>query len=154
MAHWETSDGPLLRRNRYHREIGSMTVHTETIDGITYTLSIEQEDIEVRGNAMASGDDTVDTAAENEIIERLDNGDVWAWFGATCTASITIDGETFEGKDHLGACCYTGLEEFIAEGGYWPDMRSEAKGALRLELQSAIKRGELAAGELVKVGSN
>jgi hypothetical protein len=29
-----------------------MTMHTETINGITYTLSIRPEDIPVRGNAM------------------------------------------------------------------------------------------------------
>ena len=44
-------------------------VHHETdANGITYRLLIEQDLTPVRGNALASGDDMADKAAEDEII--------------------------------------------------------------------------------------
>lgn len=33
----------------------------------------------VRGNALVSGDAALDKAVEDEILERLRRGDVWAW---------------------------------------------------------------------------
>ena len=45
----------------------------------TYTIEVTaaQDDIPVRGNAMASGDDATDRECEDDILTRLDSGDVW-----------------------------------------------------------------------------
>lgn len=76
--------------------------HAEIINGVTYALSIEEELTQVRGNAMASGDDKLDREVEDAILARLESGDQWAWCGVIVTASIEVEGETFEGRDTLG----------------------------------------------------
>jgi hypothetical protein len=99
-------------------------MHTEMdSQGITYELFVDYDELQVRGNAMASDDDDEDKAVEDEIIERLESGDVWAWAAVTCRASY----KGLIGQDHLGACSYKDTEDFIAPGGYWDDMKSEAK---------------------------
>jgi len=44
-----------------------------------------EEDIPVRGNALASGDAEADRACEDEILARLEAGDIWAW----CTVRVS-----------------------------------------------------------------
>jgi hypothetical protein len=73
----------------------------------------EQDDIPVRGNAMASGDDELDRKTEDWILRRLDSGDVWAW--AAVTVRVTWKGISCE--DHLGACSYDDEADFRQEGG-------------------------------------
>lgn len=117
-----------------------MLFHEETKDGITYKLYAEQDDIQVRGKALVSGDDDVDKKYEDRIIARLDNGDVWAWAAVTVTAEI--DGIDVQGKDHLGACSYASHKSFIRGNGYWPDMKTAAKDELInkiSELVDAVK---------------
>ena len=103
-------------------------VHSETDTlGIEYRLFIDRDDLEVRGNALASGDDDEDRAAEDEINERLDRGDVWAW------ASVAVEAHFMgcKGSDHLGGCSYRDTTDFIQPGGwYWDDMKAEAKADL------------------------
>jgi hypothetical protein len=108
-------------------------MHTETAGAVTYRLYIEAEDIPVRGNAMASGDDALDKKVEDEILERLDSGDIWAWAHVTVEASA---GE-FTGEDTLGGCCYRDAAEFMQPGGYYEDMKSEAFNALKATLERA-----------------
>jgi hypothetical protein len=82
------------------------------------TLEAIPETIRVRGNALASGDDALDKEAEDEIISRLESGDVWAWF----TAKVSVrDSHGREASDYLGACCYEDGEDF-KRGGYYLDM--------------------------------
>lgn len=69
---------------------------------IDFKLIVEQDDMPVRGNALASGDDELDRKTEQEIIDRLDNGDVWAW----AQVSIRASWAGFRGDDHLGGCSY------------------------------------------------
>lgn len=85
----------------------------------TYTLTAEQDDIPVRGNAMASGDDAADRECEDEILARLDAGDVWAW--AHVTVMCTCDDCGAMGEDNIGACSYADESEFRADG-YYDDM--------------------------------
>lgn len=82
------------------------------------TLEAIPETIRVRGNALASGDDTLDKEVEDGILARLESGDVWAWF----TAKVTVrDDEGREATDYLGACCYEDEKDF-KRGGYYLDM--------------------------------
>lgn len=84
---------------------------------IELELLVEQDDTEVRGNAQASGDDVADRAAEDEIIERLNRGDVWAW--AYVTVRVSYKGCT--GQDSLGGCSYKNEAEF-RESEYFQSM--------------------------------
>ena len=115
-------------------------VHTEVLDGITYKLFISQDDIPVRGNAMASGDEAEDKAVEDEILSRLDDGDTWAWASVNVQASVTIDGEEFTGDDYLGGCCYHDTADFITGNGYYDDMKNESRDALLTAVAETINR--------------
>jgi hypothetical protein len=119
--------------------------HTETIDGIEYRLYAMQDDLQVRGNALVSGDDDTDRDAEDEIIDRLDRGDIWAWASVKVEAVLDVDGEEFIGDDYLGGCSYADYRDFIAPGSYYDDMKAEALNRLKHELQTAVTRGRLAA---------
>jgi len=108
-------------------------LHEETdARGITYRLYLEQDDIPVRGNVSASGDEEEDRQIEEDVMERLDRGDTWAWGSVTCQASI----DEFSGYDYLGACCYEDTEDFL-RGGYWEDMKESAKEELLSGIRSA-----------------
>jgi hypothetical protein len=128
------------------------TVHTETSNHLTYTLSIEPDDLDVRGNALASGDDAEDRRAEEQILARLDNGDTWAWASVTVTAALDVaDGAetlTFKGCDHLGACSYGDTADFITENPYWSDLKAGALDDLVRNLSAAVTRGRIASGAL------
>lgn len=101
---------------------------------IHYHIEIEQDYIPVRGNAIASGDDATDKAVEDEIIERLDNGDTWAW----CTVCVVAEAGGAEGRAYLGACSYKDEAGFRA-GGYYEQMQDEAKEDLMEQLRRAKK---------------
>lgn len=82
------------------------------------TLEALPETVRVRGNALASGDDTEDKECEDQILQRLQMGDVWAWF----TAKVTVrDKSGREASDYLGCCTYEDAEDF-KRGGYYLDM--------------------------------
>jgi hypothetical protein len=99
---------------------------------VKFTLTVEQDDIPVRGNAMASGDDDLDRQVEDEIVDRIDRGDVWAW------ASVCVEAHWngFVGRDCLGGCCYTDEEDFVKNGGYYESMKSEALADLNSEIEA------------------
>lgn len=105
-------------------------------DEVTYTLDVQPEDIPVRGNALASGDDEEDRRAEDEIIERLDRGDTWAW------ASVLVKAEWngFTGTAGLGCCSYRDEADFKAEGGYYEGLKTEAFDDLYGTVASALNR--------------
>jgi len=109
-------------------------VHTETDEqGITYNLFIQPDDLSVRGNAVVSGDAAFDRKTENEILERLADGDIWAWADVECQAEY----KGFTGSDYLGACSYRNTEQFVRPGDYWDDMKAESKRELLARLQRA-----------------
>lgn len=91
---------------------------------VTVTASVDLAP--VRGNAMASGDDEVDKACEDEIIRRLMDGDVWGWASVCvkverkCPHCGTGTGETQ--YDRLGCCTYKSTEDFVKSSGYFDDM--------------------------------
>lgn len=82
------------------------------------TLSAElDEDNPIRGNAFASGDDAVDKQVEDELIERVVNGDIWAWARVTISASWS----EFKGSDSIGGCSYVDENDF-RNSDYFNDM--------------------------------
>lgn len=71
-------------------------------DEVTFTVTVEQENIPVRGNCMASGDDAFDRECEDEIIQALDRGDIEAW----CYILVTAEWEGSKGHGSLGGCSF------------------------------------------------
>jgi hypothetical protein len=88
---------------------------------VKFTIRAEMDETPVRGNALASGDDAEDRKQEDEIIGRLDAGDVWAWANVTVVARW----RSFQGSDNLGACSYASEEDFKTDG-YFEDMCNTA----------------------------
>ena len=102
---------------------------------VTYELIVQQDDIPVRGNAMASGDVAYDKRVEGEIIRRLENGDVWAWAHVIVIAHY--DGiDDVHGCDHLGCCSYRDEADFCQPGGYYDDMKAVAVDDLRAKMEA------------------
>jgi hypothetical protein len=99
----------------------TIRIKLPTIEQVEFTLEAEQDDMPVRGMAMASGDDAVDKKVEDEIIDRLDGGDVWAW----ASVSMTARWKGMEGVNYLGCCSYADEEDFKKDG-YYKDMKAEA----------------------------
>lgn len=86
------------------------------------TISAVQDDCPVRGNASAI-DPQTDLEIENEILERLDAGNVWAW--ASVEVQVTLEsGQT--GRAYLGCCSYANERDFIESSGYFDDLVREA----------------------------
>lgn len=74
---------------------------------VTFTVSVEQDELEVRGNAMASDDPEADRELENEILSALDAGNIEAW----CCITVTATWEGIEGTDHLGGCSFLASDD-------------------------------------------
>jgi hypothetical protein len=87
------------------------------------------EDVRVRGNASACGDDALDKEIEDNIVNRLEAGDLYAWF----TAKVSVrDDQGREASDYLGCCCYQDEKDFKS-GGYYLDMVEECIRQLEME---------------------
>lgn len=90
---------------------------TLKLSDLKIELIIKQDDIPVHGNAIASGDDLYDKEVEDEILNRLENGDYWAW----CSVEVRATYKGLAASDYLGACSYANEQDF-KEGGYYTDM--------------------------------
>jgi hypothetical protein len=106
---------------------------------ITFSISIEEDDLAVKGNAMASGDDAFDKEVEEGILDRLRRGDTWAWACVTVFAKC----QGYEGRAILGGCSYNDEEDF-KKGGYYEDMMIEAREDLFKSLEREVSQGEKA----------
>ncbi len=100
----------------------------------TIELIVHPEDIPVRGNAVASGDDAIDKRVEDEIIARIDDGDPWAW----CCVEVRASHDEISSSDYLGGCSYRD-EAYFRTGGYYEDMVKQAVDGLNLEREKMIR---------------
>ena len=91
----------------------------------------EFDHIPVRGNAIVSGDADLDRKVENEIIRRINNGDVWAW----ASVEVKVTWETFEASDYLGCCTYDNENDFVKNSGYYDDMVEIALDDLNQQIE-------------------
>lgn len=108
---------------------------------ITYGVTVEPEDIPVRGEFD-------DKEIEDQIIKDMEHNP-WAWAFVTVTARLTLElpGKlTFVslGHAHLGCCSYPNEEAFKQEGGYYKQLCEEALADLKMGLEQAVRTGELA----------
>jgi hypothetical protein len=125
------------------------------VTDIIYTVSAQQDDTPVRGNALASGDNKVDRECEDFILERLDRGDEWAWALVEVCAHITVDKERFEGRAYLGACSYDD-EAAFKKDAYYEDLCKEARDLLLENLRAGVARGveaQVALGHIEAAGT-
>lgn len=91
------------------------------------------DDIPVRGNAVASGNEAEDKRVEDEIIARLDKGDVWAW--ASVEVRVTFRG-VLTASEYLGGCCYEDEADFVENSGYYEEMVDRCKDTIEVQRQA------------------
>lgn len=108
-----------------------ITFKLPTIKEVNFKVEALEEDIQVRVNTIASGDEEEDKKVEDRIIRRLNNGNQWAW----CTAKVTATYKGKEGTAYLGCCSYKDKDDFMTDG-YYKDMKEEAYQELISELES------------------
>ena len=104
---------------------------------VEISIDVEMDDIPVRGNVLASGDKAKDKAAEDEILRRLDAGDVWAW----CFVRVKAKLGPFEGFDSLGSFSYRDEEDFMRDD-YYRGMVKLAVEDLEEEMKRAVEKGK------------
>jgi hypothetical protein len=106
-----------------------------TASEVTFTIELEPEDTEVRGNVVASDDDAIDKQCEDEILERLDRGDIEAW----CCVKVTASWNGYHASESLGCCSFSGdytPEVCINEYG----LKHEALGSLNANIELAYAK--------------
>lgn len=108
-----------------------------TRDEVTFELSVDFDHLRVRGNAMASGDDEFDREVEDEILARLERGDVWAWAAVTVCARW----RSYSAYDSIGAVSCADEEDFRSSGIY-DDMCGTALGLLNERLEQVARELE------------
>ena len=102
-----------------------------TKNDVEIDVIAEFDHIPVRGNAIYSGDDAFDRKVEDEIISRINNGDVWAW----ASVEVKVTWETFEASDYSGCCMYDDENDFIQNSGYYDDMVEFALDDLNRQIE-------------------
>ena len=97
---------------------------------VEFTFTWEPSDIPIEGNA-GEGD------AEQWVKDQLAAGNEAAWFDAKVTATYMVDGITFIGEDHLGACSYESFADFQVPEGSYEDMCQQAYTDLLTTIETA-----------------
>ncbi len=94
----------------------------------SFSIEALPEDVPLKGQIMASGDDEADRAAELAIEKELE-WNPWAWALVKVTASYL----NWHGVNYLGGCSYEDEEDF-KKGGYYFDMINMALNSLADEI--------------------
>jgi hypothetical protein len=101
----------------------------------TIEILIHPEDLPIRGNLMASGDEVLDKQFEDAVIEELEHNP-WAW----CVVEVRACWMGLKASTFLGGCSYRSEADFKVDG-YYDDMIDEV---IRELTQNASKiRAEL-----------
>jgi len=113
---------------------------------IVYSIDCLPEDLPVRDNAIASGDDAFDKEVEDKILKELDSGNQWAWCQVRVTATMKDSfGHTVAiGVSYLGACSCKDENDFINNSGYHLEMKSEAEDDLIQRCRHLVVMGKIA----------
>lgn len=114
-------------------------------DLIKYDYDVSEARSTIIGNAIKSGDDDYDMEIEHELIDRLNNGDIWAWFSFQVKAILYADNETkdeyktFVGKSSIIDCCsYPSYDDFVADTSNRSGLEQEAKCNLKRRVAEYI----------------
>jgi hypothetical protein len=93
-------------------------------------LIVKYDHAPIRGNAIDSGDEEYDREVEDQLIDEVNSGNVWAWFSAEIKASYN----GVSCSDYLGCCSYEDEQDFRASDCY-QDMVAQATDELREKLK-------------------
>jgi hypothetical protein len=93
-----------------------------------------EEDIPVRGNAITSGDEAFDKKVENQLLRRLDRGDLWAW----CSVEVECTYKGLTASEYLGGCSYKSEKDFIKNSGYYEDMVQTCLEDIQSQLEALV----------------
>ncbi len=85
---------------------------------VLVSVSAFPDETEIKGNALASGNDVLDRKAEDRIFRELDDGNIWAW----CIINVELNYCGYNHVDHLGCCSYKDQQDFENSSGYYDDM--------------------------------
>lgn len=121
-----------------------MMIRQLTVAEVEFSLDVIEEDIEIKGNVLASGNEKDDREAEEWVRSQLRAGNYWAW----CAVKVTARWKNFYGCDVLGCCSYEmkemrewhGLEtpaDFIET--YGREMEKEALNSLNQHVYQAFE---------------
>jgi len=88
------------------------------IDAKDLSISVDvlPEEIPIRGNLIASGNDEIDRKEEDRVTALLEHI-AWAW----CIVRVSAEFHGLKAEDYLGGCSYDSEDEFRA-CGYYDDM--------------------------------
>ena len=106
-----------------------------TAEEVTFTLECLEEHTAVRGNFMATDDPEQDKRDEDEVLRRLNRGDLWAW----CCVKVTAHWAGLHATDFLGCCSYQDEADFERDG-YAADMRERALDDLNATIARQAER--------------
>lgn len=109
-----------------------MDIRKLTADEVEVVLETEADDLEMA--RFDSGEPEYDEEDRRQIIERIEQGDQWAWFRAT----VTVKWGMFEATDSLGGCNYASEEDFRNDD-YFANMVSEALDRLNEKIEEAAR---------------
>ncbi len=119
------------------------TVTDDTHPKIVFLFFVEFDDPQHLDGWLATGDDEQDRKDTDEVIRRVEGGDVWAWAYVRCTATIDNgQGVTFTGSSGLGGCCYSDAKDFLACEA--ENLMSEARSDLIERLKTSQAAGVVA----------
>ena len=110
-----------------------MNIRKLTADEVEFSFDIESDDIPVRGS-FASGDNKLDKELEDDIIKRVNGGDILSW----CCAKVTAEWEGHKGHAYLGGCSYDSYAD--AEKDLFENMKDEALDALNGNIEFKCKQ--------------
>ena len=110
-----------------------LTFRPLTIGDVEAVLTIEPEDIPVRG-AFDSGEAELDRQDEDRIIERLERDDQWAW----CCVVVTVRWRDFSEFATLGGCSYADEADF-RRCGEFDQLRDEAIDFLNEKIAKTLE---------------
>lgn len=107
--------------------------------GIKITVTCEPDDIAVRGNASASGDDAHDKQVEDDIIRRK-RSNVWAW----CCVRVEVNYLGLSAYNTVGCCSYKSREDFI-ENAEYEDMVDVCLGEIQSWVDEIVEKNAVIA---------
>lgn len=103
-----------------------------TKQDVEFTIEAKEDYSPIRGNLIDSGDSDYDTQIENEIVDRLNSGDIWAW----CSIKVTAYWNGLDSVGYLGGCSYESESDFIKNSGYYDAMCEAALADLNKQVES------------------
>lgn len=119
-----------------------MAIRKLTAAEVTFEVTIEADDAsekQIRGS-FATDEPDLDKQQADEILERLNRGDVEAYCGVIVTATWAHDGVEYTGQDSIWG--NTLSDEWTAETvAQEHGMRDNALDDLNRKLEAAVTRG-------------